>query len=57
LPTRLPQLPRDEVLRALKVDKKKQGERLVFVLLKKLGEAVVYPEVPRGMIENWLKVK
>jgi 3-dehydroquinate synthase len=57
LPTRLPQIPRDEVLRALKVDKKKQGERLVFVLLKKLGEAVVYPEVPRGMIENWLKVK
>ncbi len=46
LPVRPPQLSRDEVLRALKVDKKKQGERLVFVLLKRLGEAVVCPEVP-----------
>ena len=54
LPVRLPPLPKNEVLRALKVDKKKQQERLVFVLLKKLGEAVVYPDVPLGMIEAWL---
>ena len=54
LPVRPPQLPKDEVLGALKVDKKKEGDRLVFVLLKSLGEAVVYPEVPLGMIEAWL---
>ena len=54
LPVDLPQLPRDEILGALKVDKKKQGERLVFVLLKRLGEAVVSPEVPLEMIEGWL---
>ena len=55
LPVRTPQLPKDEVLGALKVDKKKEGDRLVFVLLKSLGEAVVYPEVPLGMIEAWLE--
>ena len=54
LPVRPPQLPKDEVLGALKVDKKKEGDRLVFVLLKRLGEAVVYPDVPVRMIENWL---
>jgi 3-dehydroquinate synthase len=52
---RPPQLPRDEVLGALKVDKKKEGNRLVFVLLNRLGEAVVSPEVPREMIEAWLE--
>jgi 3-dehydroquinate synthase len=54
LPVDLPQLPREEILGALKVDKKKQGEWLVFVLLKRLGEAVVSPEVPLGMIQGWL---
>ncbi len=54
LPVRPPKLPRDEILRGLKVDKKKEGERLVFVLLRRLGEAVVSPEVPLGMIEEWL---
>ncbi len=54
LPVRLPLLSKNEILRALKVDKKKQQERLVFVLLKKLGEAVLYPDVPLGMINAWL---
>ena len=54
LPVRPPELPRDEILGALKVDKKKQGDRLVFVLLQRLGEAVVHPEVPLPMIEAWL---
>ena len=54
LPVRLPQLSKSEVLKALKVDKKKQGDRLVFVLLKNLGEAVVYPDGSLGMIEDWL---
>ncbi len=55
LPVDRPHLPRDEIFGALKVDKKKQGERLVFVLLKRLGEAVVYPEVPLAMIDEWLR--
>jgi 3-dehydroquinate synthase len=54
LPVRPPKLPRDEILGALKVDKKKQGARLVFVLLRRLGEAVIHPEVPLPMIEAWL---
>ena len=57
LPVRLPPLPKNEILKALKVDKKKQGERLFFVLLKKLGEAVVYADVPLGMIDAWLKTQ
>jgi 3-dehydroquinate synthase len=54
LPVRPPMVSRDEVLRALQVDKKKQGARLVFVLLRSLGQAVVHPEVPLGLIEAWL---
>jgi 3-dehydroquinate synthase len=54
LPVRPPELPQDVVLSALQVDKKKQGERLVFVLLKRLGVAVVSPEVPLAMVEAWL---
>lgn len=54
LPVRPPELPRDEIWQALQVDKKKQGERLVFVLLKHLGEAMVGPEVPSSLLEGWL---
>lgn len=55
LPSQAPALPEDEVLQALLVDKKKQGRRLVFVLLRQLGEAVVYPEVPVEMVAAWLR--
>ncbi len=55
LSVQLPHLSRDEIFRALQVDKKKQGERLVFILLRRLGEAVVYPEVPLAMIDEWLR--
>jgi len=54
LPTQPPPLPKDEILRALKVDKKKQGERLVFILLRRLGDAVVYPAVRGAMVAAWL---
>jgi 3-dehydroquinate synthase len=55
LPVSLPDFSVGDILKALKVDKKKQEERLVFVLLKKLGEAVAYPDVPLGKIEDWLR--
>lgn len=54
LPTLAPPLPEDEVLQALSVDKKKQGQRLVFVLLRRLGEAVIQPEVPVSLVAEWL---
>ncbi len=55
LPVQAPPLPPAEVLQALMVDKKKQGQRMVFVLLRRLGEAVVHPEVPLDMVAAWLE--
>ncbi len=55
LPIQAPLLPQEEILQALLVDKKKQGRRLVFVLLRRLGEAVVHPDVPAAMVAAWLE--
>lgn len=55
LPIQAPALPQAEVLQALMVDKKKQDRRLVFVLLRQFGEAVVHPDVPRDMVATWLR--
>ena len=55
LPTRLPRLPRDEIVSALLVDKKKDQDKLVFVLLSGLGQAVVTGEVTLEMIKQWLE--
>lgn len=54
LPRTPPRLDPQAVLAALQVDKKRQGERLVFVLLRRLGEAVICPDVPRSLIARWL---
>ncbi len=55
LPTRPPALPVDQVLQALLVDKKKQGQSLVFILLRQLGQAVVHPQVPLELVAAWLE--
>jgi 3-dehydroquinate synthase len=46
---RLPNLDREAVLAALTLDKKRQEAGLVFVLLKRLGEAVIRENVPLAL--------
>ncbi|AEB08798.1 3-dehydroquinate synthase [Desulfobacca acetoxidans] len=55
LPLRPPSLSREEVLGALQMDKKRQADHLVFILLRHLGEAVIYPKAPLTMISDWLR--
>jgi 3-dehydroquinate synthase len=47
---RLPNLNREAVLAALTLDKKRQEAGLVFVLLKRLGEAVIRENVPLALV-------
>lgn len=51
----LPPLEPPAVLSALTLDKKRQADRVVFVLLKRLGEPVIEENVPLEMIEAALK--
>jgi 3-dehydroquinate synthase len=46
----LPHLDPQVVLSALTLDKKRQADRLVFVLLRRLGEPVIEENVPLGSI-------
>jgi 3-dehydroquinate synthetase len=46
---RLPQLDQEAVLAALARDKKRREAGLVFVLLKRLGEAVIEENVPLSL--------
>ena len=48
----LPALDPRAVLSALALDKKRQADRVVFVLLKSLGEPVIRDDVPRSLIEQ-----
>lgn len=54
LPVRPPRLNLDATLAALKVDKKRQQRRLVFVLLAAPGQPVIYPEVDTELLRAWL---
>lgn len=50
----LPRLDPQAVLSALTLDKKRQADRVVFVLLRRLGEPVIQEDVPLGMIKEVL---
>ncbi len=52
LARRLPALDPLAVLAALALDKKRLADRVVFVLLKRLGEPVIRDDVPRSLIEQ-----
>ena len=52
LARRLPALDPHAVLSALTLDKKRQADRVVFVLLRSLGEPVINEDVSLGMIEQ-----
>jgi 3-dehydroquinate synthase len=54
LARRLPRLDPQAVLSALTLDKKRREDRVVFVLLKRLGEPVIQEDVPLGMIKEVL---
>ncbi|MBI4644303.1 MAG: 3-dehydroquinate synthase [Deltaproteobacteria bacterium] len=50
----LPRLDPQAVLSALTLDKKRQQDRVVFVLLKRLGEPVIQEDVPLELIKEVL---
>lgn len=50
-----PKLDLQAVLAALPRDKKRQEQGLVFVLLKDLGQPVIYSDVPLGLATDCLK--
>jgi len=52
LARRLPPLDSQAIFSALTLDKKRQQDRVVFVLLKRLGEPVIRDDVPLGMIKE-----
>jgi 3-dehydroquinate synthase len=54
LARRLPRLDPQAVLSALALDKKRQADRVVFVLLRRLGEPVIQENVPLGLIKEVL---
>ncbi len=50
LPVVAPNLGAETYLRLMGLDKKVEGGKLRFVLLKRIGEAVVRADVPRDML-------
>jgi len=53
----LPGLDFPPILAALTRDKKRQHHELVFVLLKDLGEPVIYPGVPLSLVDRIIRKK
>jgi 3-dehydroquinate synthase len=49
-----PPLDPKAILAALTLDKKRREDRLVFVLLKRLGEAVIHPGIPLPLVAEVL---
>jgi 3-dehydroquinate synthase len=54
LPTKMPDLDREEVLRVMQHDKKVQGAKVRFVLLKSLGNALVSSNVDPALVREVL---
>ncbi len=55
LARRPPRVNPEAVLAALPMDKKREGQTLVFVLLQDLGKPVIFPEVPLSLAAEGLK--
>jgi 3-dehydroquinate synthase len=55
LARRFPNLDSEAILAALPMDKKREGQNLVFVLLKDLGRPVIYPDVPPSLAIDSLR--
>jgi 3-dehydroquinate synthase len=54
LPTAIPDLPVEDIISAMKHDKKVRQDRVVFVLLKSIGNAFVTDEVGLSLVEEVL---
>jgi 3-dehydroquinate synthase len=55
LARKLPNLAMGDVLAALTLDKKREGQNSVFVLLEELGKPVIYPDVPLSLAAEFLQ--
>jgi 3-dehydroquinate synthase len=55
LPTRIPaDLAADEILAAMAHDKKKAGDRLPFILIRRPGDVFVDDQVPQAAVRQTL---
>jgi shikimate kinase/3-dehydroquinate synthase len=55
LPVTAPDLGAEKYLELMGLDKKVEGGKMRFVLLKQVGHAVVYGEVPEGLLRQTLE--
>ena len=54
LPTEIPDLDIEKIMRSMQHDKKVRGGRVKFVLLKSIGDAVVTDDVAPSLIKEVL---
>jgi 3-dehydroquinate synthase len=54
LPTEMPDLPIADIIAAMEHDKKVQQDKIMFVLLKSIGDAFITDKVSRSLVEEVL---
>jgi 3-dehydroquinate synthase len=54
LPTEMPDLPVEDIISAMKHDKKVRQDKVIFVLLKSIGNAFITDEVSLSLVEEVL---
>ena len=54
LPTKIPDLNREDIIAAMKHDKKVRQDKLRFVLLKSIGNAFITDKVSPSLVEEVL---
>ncbi len=54
LPVKMPELDREEIMQAMRHDKKVRGDKIRFVLLKSIGNAFISDEVAPALVKEVL---
>jgi len=54
LPTEMPDLPIEDIIAAMEHDKKVRQDKIMFVLLKSIGDAFITDKVSRSLVEEVL---
>jgi 3-dehydroquinate synthase len=54
LPVKMPELDREEIMQAMRHDKKVRGDKIRFVLLKSIGDAFISDEVDPALVREVL---
>ncbi len=54
LPTEMPDLPIEDIIAAMEHDKKVRQDKIMFVLLKSIGDAFITDKVTRSLVEEVL---